>query len=238
MNLPAPRASRLAALLCAGLGLWMAGCMAADDDRNDGPDMFPKPNGPKILPLEDPYRAVYRFVEFDSAMGEFLRLPELDLHVARRNLEPADSGLYGYAFENPDRGQLVRFLDTGNRDSAGVYIVGSFGPSGNVLDSSPALWLPQHPRAGVSWSWRSGQAMELVSLDAEYVTETLFPQDSAANRPSLGFQRHRAIHLRETAGDTVSDYYLRRGVGILGFERSVRGRLVAAGTLRAFLRAD
>lgn len=223
--------------LIAGMGLGPVGCLTDMDDSDNPSDTtgihfeaFPRPNGPKILPLETSFRSMFQYVEFDSAGRESMRLSDLPLFVTRR-----DSGLFGYALEDSSRGWLLRFKDFVNRDSTGVYIVGSYRNGISTLAASPILWLPQHPRTGVTWLLGAGQALEMVSESRPYLTETLFPGETDGGPIVLGYQRHEAIHIRETTGDTVTDYYLRKGVGLLGFERTAGGRLLACATLAKFL---
>lgn len=214
----------------------LAGCLADNGGReSDLIDPFPRPLGPKIVPLEQDMRSDFRYVEFDSAGNETLRLKALTLYVQER-----DSGVYSYSFGDPARGYLVRFIEplrggVAVRESAGVYIVGHFGAGISVYDSAPTLWLPQFPASGASWPLGTGRTMELADGEALYLTEPLFlPSDE--HPVEDGFQRHSTLLFRETAGDTLTYYHFAKGVGCVGFERSVMGRLIASGTLVAFYR--
>lgn len=224
----APRIALLL-VLALPLGLPLSGCMTDEDDRTNGItdtiDAFPRPLGPRILPLEGETRADYRFAELDSARRPLQRLPQLPLVIRKRS-----GDTFTYAFEDTSRGYLIRYRDPGPRDSAGVYLLGSY--DGPVADwyADPILWLPQFPTLGATWPVGAGRSLEAVSLETFYFTEPLFAGDSAA--PVVqGFQRHSAILLKETAGGVVTHWWLRKGVGILGFQRSAGGRLLASGTL-------
>jgi hypothetical protein len=233
-----PEAVSNALLACSLLAAsLLAGCLADDSDKWSGIDPFPKPLGPKIVPLEQQPRSDFRYVEFDSAGREMLRLQALTLYIQER-----DSGVYSYSFEDPTRGYLVRFIEplrqgTVVRESTGVYIVGHFAEGASAYDSVPTLWLPQFPASGTTWPLGSGRTMELVDGESAYLTEPLF--GSSAEHPvEDGFQRHATYLFRETAGDTLTYYHFAKGVGCVGFERSAKGRLLASGTLTAFYRSN
>jgi hypothetical protein len=208
----------------------LTGCLSADmDDSGTSVDPFPKPNGPKIIPLETDFRADYRYTELDRDGRIVQRIPELALHVIRQV-----SDTFGYAFENPARGLLIRFVETANRDSSGIWIVGSYRDGQRFPDSTPVRWLPQFPKTDTAWPVGAGRTMELADPEAEYLTDVILVYDTAAAPIVQGMQRHTALRFKETAGDTVSYYFFRKGVGLLGFERSVGGKLIAAGSIRAF----
>jgi hypothetical protein len=219
--------------LLAGLvapSTFITGCLSNDMDGTETSiDPFPKPNGPKIIPLETDFRAVYRFTELNRDGQVLQRIPELALHVVRQA-----SDTFGYAFENPARGLLIRYVETANRDSSGIWIVGSFRDGQRFPDSTPVRWLPQFPEKGTAWPVGAGRTMELVDPEAEYLTEVILRDDTAAAPLVQGMQRHTALRFKETAGDTVSYYFFRKGVGLLGFERSAGGKLIAAGSISSF----
>jgi hypothetical protein len=196
-------------------------------------DLFPKPLGEKIIPLEEQSTfSSFRYVEMDASGAILMRQKALILAITKRG-----NNIYGYAFEDPKIGHLLLWKDgAGNRDSAGIYITGTFRDSANFLDSNPVLWLPQMPRLGVKWALDSLRSMELISADTALFTETLFPYSlSTGSEPArFGFQRHATLLFKETAGDTLTYYHFSRGVGCLAFERSVQGRLLAAGTITSF----
>ena len=215
-------------LFAAALAAILTGCMSLDSEKN-GNDPFPKPIGPKIIPLEDNgFFATYRYVEFDSVGRLVMRLEALRLDVRRRAPD-----VYGYAFESDSQGILLRWMDAGptgsNRDSAGVYIVGAFKGAEDFYDSVPVYWLPQFPKAGTSWQVGS-RMVELVHPDTAYFSDLILKEDAAAP-VRYGFQRHPTVLIKEREGDTLTHYHFRRGVGCLAFERTVGGRLRAAGTI-------
>lgn len=224
----------VAGFLLAGLLLpvaQLAGCMTLDDSPDRGPiDPFPRPNGPKMIPLETDFRAVFHHTELDPEGRVVQRLPELDLYIIRQA-----SDTFSYAFEDPTRGLLIRHVETVNRDSSGIWIVGTFRGALRFPDSTPVRWLPQFPTAGVTWNVGPGRTMELVEPEAEYLTDVILVGDTAAAPIVQGMQRHTAFRFKETAGDTVSYYFFRKGVGLLGYERSAGGKLIAAGSIRSFL---
>ncbi|MDB5102971.1 MAG: hypothetical protein JWP91_660 [Fibrobacteres bacterium] len=210
---------------------WMGGCMTNDSKGTETNDLFPKPLGETIIPLSQEAYSNFNYVEFDSAGGLVMRR-NLTLYILPKAVD-----VYGYAFEDPRRGFLLKFDDAnGNRDSAGIYIVGTYRDSTLAYDSVPVLWLPQLPKRGVKWSTDPGRQMELVSPDTSFYTAVLFPWgDETGEAPiQYGFQRQPALLFRETAGDTITYYNFRRGVGCLGFERAVNGKLVASGVLQSF----
>jgi hypothetical protein len=234
MNPVRPFAAAAAPFLAVSLAFSpLAGCMTADNmDRSDTTsiDPFPKPIGEALIPLEKEFFARYRYAEFDTA-GEPVLREDLPLHVF-----PKQPGIYAYAFEAGTSGYLLQQKDgNGNRDSAGVYIVGRFSDANLYLDSAPVLWLPQSPKAGASWSLSPGRRTEVVSLDTSFWTEavTNVYQDSAAYVRS-GLQRQPTILFKETAGDTVTFYHFRRGMGCIAFQRAARGKLIASGSLYSF----
>jgi hypothetical protein len=70
------------------------------------------------------------------------------------------------------------------------------------------------------------------SADTAFWTEPVQgPQGDSAAPITLGLQRHPTVLFRETKGDTVTFYHFRRGVGCVGFERAIGGKLFAAGSL-------
>ncbi len=224
---------RVFAALAAGAAFAaLSGCMAMDakDASGTSNDLFPKPLGVAIIPLEQEFWSSFRYVEFDTTGGVFMR-QELALHVA-----PKGKGIYGYAFEDTSRGILVAFRDFGgNRDSAGIYIVGRYHDTTMILDSQEVLWLPQVPKAGASWYTEPGRKTELVSLDTAIWTETLFAYENDPAAPvRLGFQRQPTLLFKETKDDTLTYYHFRRGVGCVAFERSVAGKLLASGSIISF----
>lgn len=237
MRIPFRQTLGLACLLvipCLTLGV--NGCMTDDESRGTmdttkNIDPFPKPQGPKIIPLDQESFSAFHYVEQDSAGLVIKRIPSLLLYIKKRR-----DDIYTYAFENPSRGYLVRYHAASNPDSAGVYIVGTYQDSLEAIDAVPTLWLPQNPKLGVSWPIGSGRSMELVDAQKGYYTETLFPSDTVGAPVAQGFQRHTAYLFRETAGDTVTYYHFRKGVGCLGFERAAGGQKIASGTLKSFYR--
>ncbi len=78
--------------------------------------------------------------------------------------------------------------------------------------------------------------MELVSPDPVFYTAILFSWSEEVKKAPIqyGFQRQPCLLFRETAGETVTYYYFRRGVGLLGFERAARGKLIASGVIKSF----
>lgn len=224
-----PQALRIPALLALALaaGLGFSGCLTEEDssDPGDTIDVFPKPQGPKILPLEMETVASYRYAEFDDSGRALQRLPRLTLRIGIRGKDT-----FSYAFEDTGRGYLISYRDWGVRDSAGIYILGTFEGRTDTWYGAPLLWLPQFPSIGATWSLGAGRTLEAVAVDAPFYTAVLFPYDSEA--PVVqGFQRHSAIHIKETAGGVVTHWWLRKGVGILGFQRNAGGRLMASGSL-------
>jgi hypothetical protein len=236
MNPVRALAAAAAPLLAAFLALIafapLGGCMTNDDMNpgdSTGIDPFPKPIGVALIPLEKEFYAGYRYAEFDTA-GNPVPLPkDLPLHVY-----PKRPGIYAYAFEAGTSGYLLQQMG-GNRDSAGVYIVGRFRDANIYLDSAPVLWLPNSPKLGTSWNLSPGRSTEVVSLDTTFWTEAL--RDMSADSSTFirsGLQRQRTILFKETAGDTVTYYHFRRGVGCVAFQRAARGKLIATGSLYSF----
>jgi hypothetical protein len=219
------------------------GCMTGDmsDGTSDTTkvDPFPRPMGEAFIPLvQDPLNqdgpslySHFDYVEFDTAGGLVMR-QDLSLDVV-----PMANDAYGYAFENPRQGMLLGLkTGGGNLDSAGIYIVGRFQDAVLSYFPAPVMWLPQFPKPGVKWSLEPGREMELVRSDTVFYTKVLFTTgDEGIKAPiEYGFQRQPSTLFRETYGDTLTYYHFRRGVGCLGFERSVRGKLIASGAIRSF----
>jgi hypothetical protein len=234
MKAPVRKALGLSLALSAGLllpSLQLTGCMT-DDDANgseNGIDPFPRPNGPRMIPLDTSFRAGFHYTELDREGRVVQRIPELSLYIIR---QAADT--FGYAFERPERGLLIRYLESANRDSSGIWIVGSYRDGLRFTDSTPVRWLPQFPEVGKTWEVGAGRTMELIAPDAEYLTDVILRDDTAAAPIVQGMQRHSAYRFKETAGDTISYYFFRKGVGLLGYERSAGGKLIAAGSIRSF----
>jgi hypothetical protein len=232
-NMARALAGASAPILAAALAFSpLAGCMTADDAKNDstGIDPFPKPIGQALIPLEKEFYARYRYAEFDTA-GQAVLREDLPLHVY-----PKQPGIYAYAFEAGTSGYLLQQKDgNGNRDSAGVYIVGRFRDAGLFLDSAPVLWLPQAPKPGASWYLSPGRRTEVVSLDTSFWTEAVTsPYEDTAAYIRSGLQRQPTILFKETAGDTVTYYHFRRGMGCVAFQRAARGKLIASGSMYSF----
>lgn len=220
-------ATVLAALLSASP---LTGCLSDDKGAPSDVDPFPKPIGEALIPLEKEFFADYRYAEFDTA-GKPVLKENLPLHVY-----PKRTGIFAYAFEAGTSGYLLQLKDgNGNRDSAGVYIVGWFRDANLYLDSAPVLWLPQTPKAGDSWNLSPGRRTEVVSVDTSIWTEPMrgMTEDTAVFVRS-GLQRQPTILFKETSGDTVTFYHFRRGMGCIAFQRAARGKLIASGSLYSF----
>jgi hypothetical protein len=203
-----------------------AGAEATDTTRPIDP--FPKPGGPRIIPLTKAFKSRFAYAGFDSAGGKVQGLDEIILHVS-----PRPGGAWTYAFQDSTQGYLVRYVETANRDSAGVWIVGRFRDGNDTLDSIPTLWVPQYPDTGKVRSVGRGRQMRMEDSAATYYTGNALP--GPTRTPMVqGFQKHTAYRFRETHGDTVTLYHFKHGLGCLGFERSAGGRLLAAGTLVGF----
>lgn len=219
-------------LLAGGLCLAsLCACMIDDADKmNTSIDPFPKPLGESLIPLEQQFFGTFRYVEYDTS-GALVMRQDLSLQVT-----PKGNDLFGYAFENPARGILLSFRDGGgNKDSAGIWIMGSYRDAVLFLDTTPVLWLPHYPKPGTSWEIGPGRVTELVDADTAFWTDALFYGDGDSIAPvRQGFQRQPTTLFRETKDDTVTFYHFRRGVGCVGFERSARGKLIAAGSLYQF----
>ncbi|MDB5048599.1 MAG: hypothetical protein JWO30_1670 [Fibrobacteres bacterium] len=230
-----PRPMRITLLGTALIGAFLVGGCALQDKASGTEtvsiDPFPKPLGEAIIPLEQEAFSSFKYVEFDTAGGLVMR-KDLDLHII-----PKGQDRYGYAFEDPRHGYLLTWKDgNGNRDSAGVYIIGSFRDTSLAIDSNPVLWLPQFPKPGVSWSIEPGRVMDLISADTAFYTDILFQGSDEVEKAPIerGFQKQPTLLFRETYGDTLTYYHFRRGVGCLGFERSTRGKLLATGYIQTF----
>ncbi|MDQ3000517.1 MAG: hypothetical protein M3Y08_04565 [Fibrobacterota bacterium] len=209
----------------------LGGCLSNDADEALSQNPFPRPLGEAIIPLEQEAFSNFEYVEYDTA-GDLVLRQNLTLQIIPKALDT-----YGYAFEDPRRGQLLTWKDgNGNRDSAGIYIVGSFRDSALTYDSAEILWLPQFPVPGVKRTLAPGWETELISSDTGFFTEVLFhgSAETAKAPVSHGFQKHPTLLFRETTGDTLTYYHFRRGVGCLGFERSAGGKLIAAGFIKTF----
>lgn len=222
---------RFLMLAVAATAAVMGGCVSSDMDSTAVENPFPKPLGEAIIPLSQEAFSDFEYVEYDTA-GRLVLRQDLNLQIIHKALDT-----YGYAFEDPRRGPLLTWKDgNGNRDSAGIYIVGSFRDSALTYDSAQILWLPQFPVPGVKRTLAPGWETELISSDTVFFTEVLFhgSAETAKAPVSHGFQKHPTLLFRETNGDTLTYYHFRRGVGCLGFERSTGGRLIAAGFIKTF----
>lgn len=223
-------AAFLAACACIALSP-MQGCMSNDPSGTsiDTTDPFPRPLGQGLIPLDTDVYSGFRYVEFDGSGKERLRE-----NLSLRIYPLGGPGNYAYAFDGQTQGLLLSRLDRGV-DSTGVYIMGGFHDSSVTLDSVPVLWLPQNPHAGDSLFLGNGRVNVVEDVDTAFWTEPVegLRRDAAAP-VSLGLQRQPTVLFRETKGDTVTFYHFRRGVGCVGFERAIAGRLFAAGSLYRF----
>jgi hypothetical protein len=210
----------------------LTGCLSMEESDGSVIDLdpFPKPNGPLMIPLDTSFRAGFHYTELDREGRVVQRIPELSLYIIR---QAGDT--FSYAFETPARGRLIRYVESADRDSSGIWFVGTYRDGLRFPDSTPVRWLPQFPEAGKTWILGAGRTMELVAPDAEYLTDVILRDDTAAAPIVQGMQRHSAYRFKETAGDTVSYYFFRKGVGLLGYERSAGGKLIAAGSIRSFV---
>ncbi|GEM_PF-6683356 len=235
----------VAASQMAGGCLSAAGTSNTNNDTTKVIDVFPKPVGESLIPLlretgfpgGQTLNYAFNYVEFDSS-GGLIRRQSLTLQVT-----PKSADAYSYAFEDPTTGFLIRYRDgNGNPDSAGIWIVGKFRDTTLTYYADPVLWLPQTPRApGTTWPIdAAGRRMELVNADTACYTEVLFDsQEEIAKAPvQYGFQRQPTLLFKETAGDNVTYYHFRRGVGLVGFERSYKGKLIATGVIKQFYGKD
>ena len=226
-------------LLLPALILNFTGCLADDSGTNINDstkviDPFPKPQGPKMIPLDQESNSEFRYVETDSDDRVSRRIPALMLYIAKRRAD-----IYTYAFENPKLGYLVQYREFAAKESSGVYILGSFKDTVEDIHPVPTLWLPQFPESGKTWPVGFGRTMQLMDSSETYFTETLFPNDTVEAPVYQGFQRHTTYLFKETAqGDTVTHYHFRKGVGCLGFERMVGERLIATGTIKSFYKVS
>jgi hypothetical protein len=237
------RLRRLALLgflaLPAFLSGTLTGCLTEDADNTTDttknidpfpdPKPDPKPTGPRIIPLTKAFQSRFAFARFDSTGNRLAGPDTLVLYVSKR---PND--LWTYAFDDSTQGFLLRYVETPNRDSAGVWIVGSYGGGRDTLDSIPTLWLPQKPDTGRVWNVGRGRKMRLDDSSSSYYTEALLSTYNPSAATGQGFQKHTALRFKETAGDTLTVYHFKDGLGCLGFERSTGGRLLAVGTLVGF----
>ncbi len=76
--------------------------------------------------------------------------------------------------------------------------------------------------------------MECLSYDTSYITERLFYYNDTgivSHPHEVDFHKHSAILIRETNQDTLSYYYFRKGIGLLGYEMTVNDSTIAVGTL-------
>lgn len=230
--IPLLRPAYAAGILAAVISLaTLSGCLSADmEGQVDPGDPFPKPIGETLIPFKEDFNATFRYTGFD-ATGALTEKDDLSLHVMSKG-----KGMLGYAFEDDSQGLLLAFRTfTGNPDSTGIWIMGTYRDSVWDLDSIPVLWLPHYPRMGVSWEISPGRKTELVDADTTFWTETLFPHDGDEKAPArLGFQRQPTTLFRETKADTVTYYHFRKGVGCVGFERTAGGKLIATGSLYQF----
>lgn len=216
-------------ILIALSAAWLAGCMTEGSDKSSV-DPFPSPLGPKVIPLEgNGFHAEFHYAEFSATGEQVLTSNPLKLDVTSR-LAP---GIYGYAWEGAQAGWLLQWKDAGSagsgREKAGIYIVGAFAGDSNFVDSTPVLWIPQAASPDTAWTV-GNRTLKLVGDRVPYFSELIMPGDTGVYRRH-GFQKHETILIRETNGDTVTHYHFRKGVGCMGFERVVGGRLRASGTI-------
>ncbi len=212
------------------IGFW--GCLASGDANELAATAspFPRPLGEWIIPLDKGPASFYRHTYTDTVGTITSSIPRFQIYM-----EPKGYNEWGYAVEKPDRGSLITFKES-PWDSAGIYVIGYFVDTAKVYYDTAYMWFPQFPDEVKSWTPGPGHIMEYITSDTAYITEKLFDDDVITFNNEAGFQKHSAFLIKETAGDTVSYYYLRKGVGILGYEMSIGGHLRAIGTLCALYR--
>ncbi|MBF0430174.1 MAG: hypothetical protein HQK83_02760 [Fibrobacteria bacterium] len=206
-------------------GYYMA--MEGNSDETNDYDPFPKPLGDWIIPLS--YYPHYQFhhAEFGKGGKKLTPFPAMPISITDRG-----NGLYGYEQDNLHEGLLLWFR-TEPRDSSGIYITGRFKGTEN-FPGDTVLWLPQFPEKIGNWTFEPGRSMESLSYDTTYLTAPLFPSNDSgivSQGNEVPFQTHEAILIKETNNDTISYYYFRKGIGLLGYERTYKDSTIAVGTL-------
>jgi len=192
-------------------------------------DPFPNPEGEKMIPIfKNPwYRYRYSELESDGSVMENIEELQLNIYLFRQNE-------YKFEYDNSGEGHILIYKED-PPDSSGIYIIGTYKDT-SVFLGDTVLWLPQAPEKFDFWNFGSGKTMKLLSRDTSYLTENLFNENLISNPGEVSFEKHSAYLFKETQSDTSTFYYLRKGVGILGFERVVGNKTVAVGTLSAIYR--
>jgi len=191
---------------------------------------FPKPIGDWIIPLDQQPYFTFNYVEMDSNGHQMPPFPKLLLMIKEQS-----KGIYTYDFENNGDGLLLIFKDT-PRDSSGIYIIGEFRNFTENIYGDTLLWLPQFPENKGVWEFGTNRYMEYIKYDTSYSTSGILHTEWLSMDNEASFQAHPSFLLKETYHDTLTYYYFRKGLGLLGFERIVNNKTRAVGTLKSLNR--
>lgn len=221
-----PGVSVAAALLlsCLLLGCVLSASNELAARSADAIITFPQPMGDWIIPLEIHPTYYYQFTELDGESKIQATHSQLPLYIRDKG-----EGMYGFSYETPDSGLLM--IQIPGRDSAaGIYIVGRFVRE-NILLQDAVLWLQQFPRKDIVRQLGPDWTVTCVDTGAVYYSKVDIEGENISQGEEMPMYKYTTILFREKLGEREFNYYLRKGIGILGMEEVVDGKTVAIGAL-------
>lgn len=207
--------------------LQLAGC--ADYSATASGDIssytpFPVFEEDPVLPLAGGLVNRYRMVQLGSGGEVQIHDMNVELGITKPNLLHGND-IYVFRFLSEREGTVLwdRYYPA---DSAGVYAVGIWR-NDTVIFGDTLLWFPADPIQKESWDFGE-KKMEVVQTNIEYPVMDMIIRGEMLEENDYsddGKFIRNVFAVSEVTGDTTTVYYMRRNMGLLGFERSVGGHL-------------
>ncbi|MGL1901939.1 MAG: hypothetical protein OCC49_07380 [Fibrobacterales bacterium] len=172
--------------------------------------------GSKIFPLEHSGNYTYNFLQYDTEGNKVDSTTKFKLEISSYSAGPDDS----FLFHMPgDEADILQWKgEDYSADERGIYIIGRYDTKKKreiSTEADPIFWLPQSPEKGVR-TLGSDYTIEYLGNDFSYIMSV-----DNCSRPVL----EEAMLFKEEAGDFTNYYYIKKGVGILGWEKYYKGIL-------------
>ncbi|MGL1934977.1 MAG: hypothetical protein OCD01_08150 [Fibrobacterales bacterium] len=204
--------------------LLLLGCAESYDtttvEQADDPSIIRTLNytylGSKIFPLEHSNNYTYNFVQYDSEGTKTDSTKNFRFEISSYSQGPDDSFLFGMPGNEADILQWKG--ESYSVEERGVYIIGRYDTKQKreiSTEPEPIFWLPQSPEKGVR-TLGDDYTIEYLGSDFPYIMSV-----DNCSRPVL----EEALLFKEEAGDFTNYYYIKKGVGILGWEKYYKGTL-------------